>query len=143
MMYCIILYCIVLYCIVLYCIVLYCIVFCREVVLQLEDNDFIVLDGVLKQSTVNSITNFLLKSTIWFDVTNGGALAAHFDDSPIDQSIVLLTKLLASALSTDGEPPLQVVRAFSLAMNISTTRSGPIAAGTCSIIYNIIQYFQS
>lgn len=45
-----------------------------------EVNDYAVLDNFLDHSTVHSLSQLLLQSSVWFDSTNGQMFATHPDD---------------------------------------------------------------
>jgi len=47
---------------------------------ELAQNDFAVLDIVIESRAARELTQSMLMSTIWFDVTNGVVFAAHPDD---------------------------------------------------------------
>lgn len=42
--------------------------------------DFMVLDGAVQQERIGALRNQLSLSSVWFDVTNGAAFAAHSSD---------------------------------------------------------------
>ena len=52
----------------------------QKAYLELNRNDFAVIDILLDTKLVSEMSHILLTSTIWFDSTNGKAFAAHADD---------------------------------------------------------------
>jgi hypothetical protein len=103
----------------------------REVVDQLQQMDFVVVDTVLRPKALQRLTDYLLRSTIWFDVTNGAALVSHMDDGLVFEGLQRLGQLLATALTPKNATttkPYRVVDMYALAMNVSSSRDGPVAS---------------
>lgn len=48
--------------------------------MQMEENDFVVIDVIAKPSNLRKIAQDLRMSTIWFDMTNGQVFASHPND---------------------------------------------------------------
>jgi hypothetical protein len=47
---------------------------------KVDAHDFLVVDVILQDAALARIADMLLTSTVWFDATNGAAVAAHHDD---------------------------------------------------------------
>lgn len=64
---------------------------------ELLTHDFLVVDVILQEAALRSISRLLLSSTVWFDVTNGAAFAAHHDEGlvfPAVHSLVQVKDIL-------------------------------------------------
>jgi hypothetical protein len=100
----------------------------------MSEHDFVVVDTLLKPPALEQISNYLLRSTIWFDVTNGAALVAHLDDGLVLQSVLDIGKHLAAAVTTSSEDiaanVYRVSNVYATLMNVSDSRLGPVAAGS-------------
>ncbi len=60
---------------------------------HIDELDYIVTDSVIDDKSRHKISDLLLLSTVWFDVTNGRAFVAHSDDglsSPIFNDLGLV-----------------------------------------------------
>ena len=60
---------------------------------ELQANDFIVVDVILKEAALQELSRLLLSSTVWFDVTNGAAFASHHDDGLTFRSVQTLVQV--------------------------------------------------
>jgi hypothetical protein len=58
-----------------------------------DENDFVVLDGILLEFTRKAMISMLLSSTIWHDVASGQAFVAHSDDTLIYSAFLSLGKV--------------------------------------------------
>jgi hypothetical protein len=85
---------------------------------ELLTNDFIVVDVILIEKTLEMLSKMLLSSTIWYDVTNGNSFVAHSDDGLIHQSFANLAQQVALALSVD-KMKLNVVKFYSIIMSLN------------------------
>ncbi len=54
---------------------------------SLRENDFLVVDVLLREPAMRQLSAALLTSTVWFDSTNGLSFAAHFDDGLVLESV--------------------------------------------------------
>lgn len=64
---------------------------------ELQSHDFVVVDVILKDAALRELSRLLLSSTVWFDVTNGAAFAAHHNDGlafPSVHTLVQVDKLI-------------------------------------------------
>lgn len=52
----------------------------KQAAKQANDVDYFVVDVVVQDPHLEQITSQLMRSTIWFDLTNGAALCSHYDD---------------------------------------------------------------
>eukprot|EP01038_Epipyxis_sp_PR26KG_P005866 gene5866-8090_t len=81
----------------------------------ITQNDFFVLDTIIKNEYIHKLNIMLMKSTIWFDVTNGNAFASHYDDSLYFKSFSYLAQQIAFSLSS-SKKKMRVIKYFALAM---------------------------
>ena len=58
-----------------------------------DQNDFIVLDGILLEYTRKNMISLLLSSSIWHDVSSGQAFVSHSDDTLIYSAFHSLGKV--------------------------------------------------
>ena len=67
---------------------------------ELLAHDFVVVDVILKEAALLELSRLLLSSTVWFDVTNGAAFAAHHNDGLAFPSVHTLVQVGYSFLSS-------------------------------------------
>lgn len=60
---------------------------------ELLTHDFLVVDVILQEAALRSISRLLLSSTVWFDVTNGAAFAAHHDEGLVFPAVHSLVQV--------------------------------------------------
>lgn len=124
---------------------------------ELQTHDFVVVDVILKDAALRELSRLLLASTVWFDVTNGAAFAAHHDDGLAFPSLHTLVQVntmhlyfflsfcgthspsfnrgvqqVALALSSDDRP-LSVASYYSLAMGLQHPAHSPVFMGEACI----------
>lgn len=101
---------------------------------QLAEHDFIVFDDILTEAALQLLSDMLLQSTIWFDLTNGMAFVAHHDDGLPQSAFRDLATLLAAALSSPSRR-FRVVKYYAVAMKVADGFEGPLAIG----MYHVVQ----
>jgi hypothetical protein len=92
--------------------------------------DFLVLDDAVTENTLLQLYRRVCLSTLWFDATNGAAVAAHADDG-LGTSLLLrqFTQSLSKHLSV-APKTLRVKRFFAMSMlAVTTNASSPIFLG--------------
>lgn len=94
----------------------------RSISDELLRNDFVVVDVILQPTAFQRMSEYLMRSTIWFDCTNGLAAVAHFDDGLVDDSFAHLAQQLAWALSVNGLR-YKVVKYYATSMSLQKQHS--------------------
>ena len=97
--------------------------------LELQRNDFAVVDVVLESKAVLEMSNALLTSTIWYDMTKGNTFAAHPDDGLVHSVFKECTQEIAMAMSASAGRPFKVDSYYALAVDLSTKGTGPLSMG--------------
>lgn len=92
----------------------------------LAENDFLVLDVILQKQTLAALSDLLLRSTIWFDVSNGISFVSHCNDGLVHPSFGILAKLVAHMLSVDSNKPASVSKYFTIAMDDRINALSPV-----------------
>lgn len=95
---------------------------------HLESSDFLVIDQVLHADVIDQLSSILLKSTIWFDVTNGAAFCSHHDHGLVHHQFQFLSQQIAYLFS-EPEEKLRVVKYFTLAMDLTKSGFSPVVLG--------------
>lgn len=117
---------------------------------ELHTHDFLVVDVILQQAALRSISRTLLTSSVWFDVTNGAAFAAHHDEGLVFPEVHALVQVrnvyiiypywilnslflyflqhVALALSSE-EKPLAVSSFYAISMGLQHKSYSPVFMG--------------
>ena len=98
-------------------------------VLELERNDFAVVDIILESKAAKEMTDILLTSTIWYDLTKGNAFAAHPDDGLVHSVFTKFSQEIAASMSKPSERPFRIDRYYTLAVDLSSQNTGPLSMG--------------
>jgi hypothetical protein len=93
---------------------------------SLAEQDFAVVDVILKSQSIKLLTSIFLTSTFWFDVTNGAAFVSHPDDGLVHWQFKSLAQNLAAIVSS-RKKQYSVRRYHAVAMDLSETNLGPLA----------------
>jgi len=98
-----------------------------------DQNDFIVLDGILLEHTRKVMISMLLSSTIWHDVSSGQAFISHSDDTLIYSAFFALGKeleqMLELAVNDSRNDMPKLSRYYAVAMESSENARSAISAG--------------
>jgi hypothetical protein len=101
----------------------------------------VVVDVILTPQVLDSLTDTLLMSNIWFDLTDGWTFMAHNDDGLVHEVFKSLARNVAGALSpASSSPPslstspenseiFRVVKYRAVVMSLLETHSSPLAIG--------------
>jgi len=60
---------------------------------ELLSSDYIVMDVVLEHRAAKVLSEMLLSSTVWFDVTNGRSFVSHANDGLVHDAFLTLSKV--------------------------------------------------
>lgn len=93
----------------------------QSVSVQLMQNDFLVVDVIMQPTALRQLSEVLLGSTVWFDVTNGASFVSHYDDGLVFESISSVVKQISFALSPDPSKPIRVSSYYAVAMSLGAS----------------------
>lgn len=88
---------------------------------QLMQNDFLVVDVIMQPTALRQLSEVLLGSTVWFDVTNGASFVSHYDEGLVFDSISSVVKQISYALSPNPSQPVRVSSYYAVAMSLSAS----------------------
>lgn len=88
---------------------------------QLMQNDFLVVDVIMQSMALRQLSEVLLGSTVWFDVTNGASFVSHYDEGLVFDSIRSVVKQISYALSPDPTQSIRVSSYYAVAMSLSAS----------------------
>lgn len=92
---------------------------------HMSQNDYAVVDVILKASVLSSLSTAALTSTMWHDATNGNAFVAHHDDGLLHDAFARLAAEIAATFS--AEKVNKVVKYYAVAMDLGEVHNGPLS----------------
>ena len=92
---------------------------------HMAQNDYAVVDVILRPAILSLLSEAALASTIWYDVTNGNAFVAHHDDGLVHDAYARLAAELAASFSS--QESFRVVKYYAVALNLQEIHEGPLS----------------
>mmetsp|Transcript_25503 Transcript_25503/g.37637 ORF Transcript_25503/g.37637 Transcript_25503/m.37637 type:complete len:1617 (-) Transcript_25503:131-4981(-) len=110
----------------------------KSVVRGIDSVDFFVIDGVLVSEALSQLADLLLSSTIWFDVANGFAFAAHSDDGLAQSSFHELGQAFESVISPSDSNSYHLKKYYAVALDGSAEGVSSLSMGEPEDIHVIV-----